>query len=428
MLHPRNEVCIPISTMIIQKNNNDIPEYLDEQFFKGVLTNQTGSEDVKLFSLDFSMGSSPGENYFSFIYRVQVVYTLKGSGNIETNFIVKSIPLDGAREAFVEFDIFNSEKVMYFDILPRIENCLDNMKIAPKCYYVTSNPIATMVLEDMKVPGYRIADRVKGLDLDHSKIILTKLAQYHAGGMLLLEKEPSLATSAQLKRGIFSSVSLGPNNIGKLLYMNASRLIGHASKWHGYEKIMDKLQYCYKNETLVDKILDTIRPSQNDILTICHGDCWVNNFLFKYNEDSPIDAVFVDFQGSMRGSIGLDINYFFASSLQIDILRNNRDQLIEEAYYPAFRAALERGFYKNIPTVQNVKDEIKRKAMFGFFSSILVLPTIAVNKEVSAQNTAETSKDEEKAKKIGDLSCSSERFLESQKILLKEYDSYGLFD
>ncbi|CAD7091513.1 unnamed protein product [Hermetia illucens] len=414
--------------MIIQKNNNNIPEYLDEQFFKEVLVTQTGSEDVKIFSLDFSMGSSAGENYLSFIYRVQVVYTLKGSGNIETNFIVKSIPLDGAREAFVELDIFNSEKVMYFDILPRIESCLDNMKIAPKCYYVTSKPIATIVFEDMKVPGYSIADRVKGLDLDHSKIILTKLAQYHAGGMLLLEKEPSLTASAQLKRGIFSSVSLTPTNMGKPLYMNVSRLVGHASKWYGYEKIVDKLQDCYKNETLVDKILDTIRPSPDDILGICHGDCWVNNFLFKYKEDLPIDAVFVDFQGSMRGSIGLDINYFFASSLQIDVLHNNRDQLIEEAYYPAFRAALERGFYKNIPTIQNVKDEIKRKAMFGFLSSILVLPAIAMNKEDSADNSVETFKDEEKAKKIGDLSCSSERFLESQKILLKEYDSYGFFD
>ncbi|CAD7091514.1 unnamed protein product [Hermetia illucens] len=414
--------------MIIQKNNNIIPEYLDEQFFKEVLVNQAGFEDVKIFSLDFSMGSSPGENYLSFIYRVQVVYTLKGPENIETNFIVKSIPLDGAREAFVEMDIFDSERVMYIDILPQIESCLDNMKIAPKCYYVTSNPIATMVFEDMKVPGYRIADRVKGLDLDHSKIILTKLAQYHAGGMLLLEKEPSLTASALLKRGIFSSVTLTPNNIGKGLCMNASRLIGHASKWHGYEKIMDRLQDCHKNETLDDKILDTIRPSSDDILTICHGDCWVNNFLFKYKEDSPIDAVFVDFQGSMRGSIGLDINYFFASSLQIDILRNNRDQLIEEAYYPAFRAALERGFYKNIPTVQNVKDEIKRKAMFGFLSSILVLPTIAMNKEDSADNSVEKFEDEEKAQEIADLSCSSERFLESQKILLKEYDNYGLFD
>lgn len=100
----------------------------------------------------------------------------------------------------------------------------------------------------------------------------------------------------------------------------------------------------------------------------------------------------------MRGSIGLDINYFFASSLQVDILRSGKDQLIEEAYYPAFRAALERGLYKNIPTIQNVKDEIRKKAMYGFLSSILVLPVVAMNKEDSANSCIETMRNEDTAK------------------------------
>lgn len=88
--------------MIIQKNNNDIPDYLNEQFFKNVVANKIGSNNFELTSLNFSMGSNPGENYLSHIYRVQAIYSEKGSGSKVGNFIVKSVPLDGAREEFAE--------------------------------------------------------------------------------------------------------------------------------------------------------------------------------------------------------------------------------------------------------------------------------------------------------------------------------------
>lgn len=118
--------------MIIQKNNNDIPEYLDEIFFKKVLTSQTEFGDVEICSLDFSVVSNTGENYMSFIYRVQVVYTQKGTQNTKINYIIKSIPMDGARASIAEMGVFNKEKIMYSEVLPLIESCLDEIKIAPK--------------------------------------------------------------------------------------------------------------------------------------------------------------------------------------------------------------------------------------------------------------------------------------------------------
>lgn len=100
-------------------------------------------------------------------------------------------------------------------------------------------------------------------------------------------------TSEELKCGIFTSALFAPTNLGKRLCLNLSRLIGHASKWHSYEKIVDKLKDNLKNETPTNRILDAIRIASDDIVTICHGDCWVNNILFRYQRDSPNDAVFV---------------------------------------------------------------------------------------------------------------------------------------
>ncbi|XP_037920265.1 uncharacterized protein LOC119657434 isoform X1 [Hermetia illucens] len=414
--------------MIIQKNNYDIPDFLNEQFFKNVVENKVGSKNFELTSLDFSMGCKPEDNHLSKVYRVKATYNEKKAGSKAENFIVKCVPLEGDREEFAEMDIFEKEKLMYCDIIPRIESCLVNIKTAPKCYYVMNEPMATMVFEDMKPTGYDIGDRVNGVDINHCKVFLTKLGQYHAGSLLLLEKEPSLRESENLKHGIFSSLSFSKPSMATMPYLNLSRLIDHASKWPGYEKIVNKLKDFLTNKTFLDKVVENIRISPGDIVAICHEDCWVNNILFQYKGNSVTDALLIDFQGCTRGSVGLDIIFFFTVNAELNVLRQDRDQLIEEYYYPAFRTSLEQGSYKNIPTIQDVKNEVKKKAMFGLLGAVLMLPFISMKKEDKLENTMEALKDKNKLEKMADIACSSERFKETLKIFLKEWETYGLFD
>lgn len=66
--------------------------------------------------------------------------------------------------------------------------------------------------------------------------------------------------------------------------------------------------------------------------------------------------------------------------------------------------------------------------MFGLFGAVLVLSIISLSKKDSAENSVEAMRDENKAEKIADICCSSERFLESIQILLKEWENYGLFN
>lgn len=118
--------------MIIQKNNNIIPNFLNEQFFKTVIANKIGSKVFELTGLDYSMGCNPGDNHLSHVYRVQATYRKKGLGTQVGHFIVKCVPLEGDAEQFAEMDIFEKEKLMYRDIIPRIESYLDDIQTAPK--------------------------------------------------------------------------------------------------------------------------------------------------------------------------------------------------------------------------------------------------------------------------------------------------------
>ena len=49
--------------------------------------------------------------------------------------------------------------------------------------------------------------------------------------------------------------------------------------------------------------------SNSPLAVICHGDCWINNFLYKYDEENRIDETcLVDFQLIRVGSPLLDIS------------------------------------------------------------------------------------------------------------------------
>lgn len=49
-----------------------------------------------------------------------------------------------------------------------------------RCVKYGNEPIEYLVLEDLSARGYNVASRFKGLDMDHVKMILKKLAYFHA--------------------------------------------------------------------------------------------------------------------------------------------------------------------------------------------------------------------------------------------------------
>lgn len=67
-------------------------------------------------------------------------------------------------------------------------------------------------------------------------------------------------------------------------------------------------RYAEKIAKLVDHIynigVDVCKLSENEFNVINHGDCWVNNMMFKYNDDGkPIDHIFVSIMYHKRSRI-----------------------------------------------------------------------------------------------------------------------------
>lgn len=410
--------------MIIEKNGVEIPDYLNPEFFKTALQNGLKLKNVEILSLEYSMGSGGGENYCSLIYRVVITYTTSQINSQNISVIVKSLPTDGERILVEEMQLYEKETEVYFDLIPKIESIFNDQTFAPKCLYFVSKPIKTIVFEDLNVKGFRMADREKGLDEAHCALVLKKLGQFHAASMIIAEKSPQLMNGMQ--GSLFNKDSFERKIMQALFGGNIQTTAKVIETWPGYESIAIKLRNLQK--TFLKKVGEVVEPTPNELKVLNHGDLWVNNFLFKYDKSVPIDISFIDFQGSVYTSPGIDINYFFYTSIQIDVLETRRDFILKNYYYKTLKTVLENARYKPIPTFDDIVNEIEKKELFGCFAAVGILALICMDKESSKDNSLDNIVDEEVAEKKRMIACSTKRFQGVMRYILKRLDKKGMLD
>lgn len=74
--------------------------------------------------------------------------------------------------------------------------------------------------------------------------------------------------------------------------------------------------------------------------TIVHRDMWINNFMVKLDGSKVIENKFVDFQMYSYNSPVRDLLLFICTSVQLDILKQNLDELLV-FYHEEFVKTLE---------------------------------------------------------------------------------------
>lgn len=173
--------------MKIEANDIKVPEYMNIDFFKAILEEGLNIINGKCSRIVFEMGSGAGDNYCSSIYRVKLVFKCNDEEE-ELSVIIKCVPITETTKFLENIGVYIVEKSMYQDVIPRMEILLDKSHFGAKMYYAQRQPIYTLVFEDLKVSGFTTAVRQDLLDEEHIKMVLTKLAQFHATSMVLAYK------------------------------------------------------------------------------------------------------------------------------------------------------------------------------------------------------------------------------------------------
>ncbi|XP_073832379.1 uncharacterized protein [Musca autumnalis] len=419
---------------MIIKNEQTIvvPEHLNEEFFVNALEEGLRETKIVIHEVNFAWGSNPGDNYCSSIYRVVINYDSFGENpvkNEKISLIVKTIPITVETQFLEDVGVFVKEKLTYTDVLPRLAILSKADKFGANCFYATKSPMQTIVFNDLTVDGFKVASRQNGLDWNHSVLILEQLAKFHATSMVLLKKDPAIAKRFQ--RGMLCEETvLKTNTFFHMFGGYLNQLIKTSANWPGFEAITTKMQKYYDNFKNITYKLG--KPKEGDrIVVLNHGDLWTNNFMYGYEDDTqpqvPTKAIFVDFQLSFFGSPACDLNFFLNTSVQLDIIKTKREELIE-TYYKTFAETLEYLRYDAIPTMDDLKYELRSRELYGLFALFGFLPMVTIPKELSDDTSIEAFANEEYAAKKLALVFAQEKLQESLKYGLQRFEELGVLD
>ncbi|XP_037937458.1 uncharacterized protein LOC119671036 [Teleopsis dalmanni] len=406
------------------------PDYLNKDFMRQTL--EYGLRLVNLEIVDIRLRNLTvgGENYCSNIYGVSIRYKTEAGKESEKYLIIKSMPMD-KQILLGRLSIYCKETIFYLDIMPKLETlmCCSNETwiLGAKHYYSTTTPIQTIVVEDLCRQGFEEQSRQIGLDKMHASAVMRKLGEYHALTMCLIEKQPD-NIKGSFQFGLINKEAVESEAFKSLFGSQLLKLTTLITDYPGFDKISKKLLRYYDN--LRERVLNAVYPLKGTINVLNHGDLWVNNLLFRSVENQNIPEVrFIDYQFCFYGSLGFDINYFLITSVQLDVLKQHKEELIT-IYFKALISTLEILPYEHkLPTFDQILKEVHEREGYGFFVAFAFFPLMSMLGLDSQDNSLQKLQVEEFARqKIELMFKSNPRTMDTLRYLLKYYDDLGIFD
>ncbi|XP_067004309.2 uncharacterized protein [Anabrus simplex] len=416
--------------------SNDILErddgsWITDILLQEVLRNIHPAQEISIVNKDIQLAVGKGENYLSIIYRVEVQYKRGNTGNIENHhLILKGYP-DGdfVRNLINDMGIFDRELNIYQSALPAIYKFAEERFNHDQIPYISSKSFKTsrpdtVVLEDLKYQRFRMANRKEMLDLQHCYTVVRNLAHLHGMSGALHKHNPDIFS--QYDSVFFSRKN--QQNIDKFLPTQTRALSKAIKTWSGFETYAAKLEKLIPEYS--DKLVDICTPQPGGFHVLTHGDCWINNYLFKYSSvGEPTDVRFVDFQLSCLGSPAMDLTYFLYSSSKNEVRASHLDEVLKMYHTQLCETLAALGCNPDVFSFEDLKNEMKRVALYGLFAATTVLGVVVADAE-ETPDMAELTEDDfgNEEKSPWEKTQNNPRFKEALQQMLPHFDKMGVFD
>lgn len=140
-----------------------------------------------------------------------------------------------------------------------------NERPSPKC----------LIIEEP--PYRRKVSRQLGLDLPHLKLAIAKLAKFHAASARLYEvneelfdqhQQPNITTNFRFFHSLFETCLT--TIIDELQLDDDEKLRGKLENFKHF---------------MIDRVSDAVTLQNEEFAVLCHGDLWMDNLLYQYEED-----------------------------------------------------------------------------------------------------------------------------------------------
>ncbi|GAB0099234.1 uncharacterized protein DMENIID0001_150820 [Sergentomyia squamirostris] len=349
--------------------------------------------NVQIESFEEAQGSRRGDNYTSALFRIHVKGFVVPDGGAtkrskwECSLICKRLPDSQARrDAYRSEALFRNEVRFYTKIVRELlsfqqQKTHETFSAIPRCYYARSD---LLILEDLCARDFGMPNRQEGLSLQQTKSVLAELARFHALSLAYKAEHPHEfdALTASIEEGIFAAENQDWfRNYYRRLTRNAVEMVSQS--FHNGEDgclYVERLREFVDTDAFFMRMVELVNEP-SDLAVICHGDCWTNNFLYRFDtERKSVHAVcLVDFQLIRYGSLALDIaNLIFCCTnhgLRKDLpnlLKLYGEELAKAlkkfGSYPTFCGSCEEEL------MEKIQVEFKKYARFGLGLAMDILP------------------------------------------------------
>lgn len=130
-------------------------------------------------------------------------------------------------------------------------------------------------------------------------------------------------------------------------------------------EIADKIAK-WDRETLRKVWVDCGTPMQCGFQVMNHGDIWLNNMMFRSDEDNnPLEVSLIDFQIAFWASPSPDLLYFLVSSVADDLKCEHFDEFIEYYHEQLVSALKELKYDEHIPNINELRKDLIAKSGYG---------------------------------------------------------------
>lgn len=130
----------------------------------------------------------------------------------------------------------------------------------------------------------------------------------------------------------------------------------------------DKMDKFERKKMLESYLVDDkpIKCGSDVFKSLVHGDLWVNNVMYKFNDENEAEEVILfDFQMCFWGSPMIDVLSVLMTSIRDDVKVEYFDKFIEFYHYELSEALKLIGYEHRIPSLAEISTDVMENGALG---------------------------------------------------------------